>query len=96
MLRNLERGEGVTLAVVICIMLILFLFPLGLLGQVAFRDGFAPFLAALETRSVPRALWNSLESAALSALLALAAGTTVAVILGLTDIRGKASSRFSS
>ena len=89
MRRRLERREGMTLAVVISIALVLFVFPLGLLGQVAFRDGLGPILEALDTRSVPRALWNSLESAAFSALLALAAGTTVALVLGLTDIRGK-------
>ncbi|MEM1265218.1 MAG: iron ABC transporter permease [Pseudomonadota bacterium] len=89
MARRLERGEGFTLAVVITISLVLFVFPLGLLGQVAFRDGLGPVVALLDTRSVPRALWNSLESAALSALLALAAGTAVALVLGLTDVRGK-------
>lgn len=89
MLRYFERGEGWTLAVILLIALILFVFPLGLLAQVAFRDGLGPLLAALETRSVPRALWNSLESAALSALLALVAGTAVALVLGLTDVRSK-------
>jgi iron(III) transport system permease protein len=84
-----ERGEGLTLAVVICIALVLFVFPLTLLGQVAFQDGLGPFFAAFETRSVPRALWNSVESAGLSALLALVMGTAVALILGLTDLRGK-------
>ncbi|APX11965.1 ABC transporter permease [Tateyamaria omphalii] len=92
--QHLERGEGATLAVVVCIVLILFVFPLGLLGQVAFRDGVAPILAALDTRAVPRALWNSLESSGLSALLALVAGTGVALILGLTDVRGKGTFAF--
>lgn len=89
MLRHFERGEGVTLAVVLLIALGLFVFPLGLLAQVAFRDGVGPLLDALGTRSVPRALWNSLESAALSALFALVAGASVAMVLGLTDMRGK-------
>ncbi|MEO0937111.1 MAG: iron ABC transporter permease [Pseudomonadota bacterium] len=89
MRRYFERGEGLTLAAVMCAAALLFLFPLGLLGQVAFRDGLGPLIEALNTRSVPRALWNSLESAALSALLALVAGTGVALILGLTDVRGK-------
>lgn len=89
MLRRSERGEGVTLVLVTAVALILFAFPLGLLGQVAFRDGIGPILEALDTRSVPRALWNSLESAGLSALLALVAGTAVALILGLTNVRGK-------
>lgn len=89
MLRKPERGEGFALAVVVSVTLVLFVLPLGLLGQVAFRDGLGPMLEALNTRSVPRALWNSLESAALSAVLALGAGTVVALVLGLTDIRGK-------
>ena len=88
-MRRFERGEGITLAVVISIALILFVLPLGLLAQVAFRDGVGPILAALETQAVPRALWNSLESAALSAVFALVAGTSVALILGLTNVRWK-------
>ena len=47
-------------------------------------------IAALDSRSVPRALWNSLESAAISAALSLVAGTLVALVVGLTDVRGKA------
>ena len=89
MRQNRERGEGITLAVVISITLVIFVVPLGLLGQVAFRDGLAPVLAALDTRAVPRALWNSLDSAVVSAVLALLAGTAVALVLGLTDVRGK-------
>lgn len=50
----------------------------------------APFRDALDSRSVPRALWNSLESAAISAALSLVAGTVVALLIGLTDLRGKA------
>lgn len=87
--RKLERDEGVTLVVVISIILVLFVFPLILLGQVAFSNGLAPMLDALGSRSVLQALWNSLESSMLSALLALISGTTVALIVGLTDVRGK-------
>ncbi|MEM6740391.1 MAG: ABC transporter permease subunit, partial [Pseudomonadota bacterium] len=86
---RLERGEGLTLAVVVCVALLLFAFPLGLLAQVAFRDGLGPILAALDTRSVPRALWNSLDSAGVSAALALVSGTAAALIIGLTNVRGK-------
>lgn len=84
-----ERGEGMTLAVTICIALALFVAPLTLLGQVALRDGLAPFVEALNSRSVPRALWNSLDSAGLSAVISLCAGTVVALVLGLTDVRRK-------
>jgi iron(III) transport system permease protein len=50
----------------------------------------APFRDALDSRSVPRALWNSLESAAISAALSLVVATVVALLIGLTDLRGKA------
>jgi len=67
------------------------------LGQLLFAglmaDGtlsLAPLREALGSRSVPRALWNSLESAAISAALSLVVGTVVALLIGLTDLRGKA------
>ncbi|MEO0913486.1 MAG: iron ABC transporter permease [Pseudomonadota bacterium] len=82
-------GEGITLAALLFICLLLFVFPLGLLASVAVSDGLGPFREALGSRSVPRALWNSLESSVLSAILALAFGTLAALILGLTDIRLK-------
>lgn len=49
-----------------------------------------PFREALDSRSVPRALWHSLESAAISAALSLIIGTVLALLIGLTDLRGKA------
>lgn len=89
----LKSGEGMTLAVLVCIGLVLFVFPLALLTQVGLggSSGFSlePLREALNSRSVPRALWNSLESSFLSALLALFAGTIAAFILGLTDVRFK-------
>ena len=89
-MRDLFRGgEGATLAALLLICLVLFVFPLGLLAQVALGDGLGPVRDAFDSRSVPRALWNSIESALLSALLALGAGTISAVILGLTDTRWK-------
>ncbi len=94
MLKRLERGEGITLAVLFCVFLVLFVFPLGLLAKVALDGGIGPILEALQSRSVARALWNSLESASLSALLALVAGTAVALVLGLTDTRFKGAFAF--
>ncbi|MEO0819152.1 MAG: iron ABC transporter permease [Pseudomonadota bacterium] len=87
--RIFRGGEGLTLAALLLICLLLFVFPLGLLAKVALQDGLGPIWAALDSRSVPRALWNSVESALLSAALALGAGTLAALILGLTDIRLK-------
>lgn len=94
MIRYLRSGEGLTLAALVLLALSLFVLPLGLLFQVAFRgaDGgvsLRPMLDALQSRSVTRALWHSLESGALSAILALLYGTTTALIIGLTDIRRK-------
>lgn len=94
MRHHFERGEGITLAVVILIVVVLFVLPLGQLGQIAFRGGLAPVFEALDTRSVPRALWNSIDSAGVSALFALVAGTGVALVLGLTDVRGKGTFAF--
>ena len=51
---------------------------------------FGPLIEALQSRSVLRALWHSLESSALSALVATVLGTALALIIGLTDVRAKA------
>ena len=67
--------------------------PLGLLVQQGMMaDGvpsLAPLNAALASPSVARALWNSLDSAGVSALLALGVGTALALLVGLTNLRGK-------
>ncbi|WP_208347497.1 ABC transporter permease [Pseudaestuariivita rosea] len=89
MLRRFLGGEYLMLAALILFALFLFVLPMGLLGRVALGDGLAPIGEALQSRSVLLALWNSLESAALSSLLALVAGTLAALILGLTDVRAK-------
>ena len=49
-----------------------------------------PLQDALASRSVARALWNSLDSAAVSATLALVLGAGLALVVGLTNLRGKA------
>lgn len=94
MIRYLRSGEGLTLAALVLLSASLFVLPLGLLFQVAFRnaDGIVslrPMIDALQSRSVLRALWNSLESGLLSAVLALIYGVTTALIIGLTDVRRK-------
>lgn len=89
MRRLFQSGEGRILAALLLICLVLFLFPLGLLGRVALQDGFSPLLEALGSRSVRRAFWNSIESALLSAVISLLTGTLAALIIGLTNIRGK-------
>lgn len=48
-----------------------------------------PLQDALGSRSVARALWNSLDSAVVSATLSLGLGAGLALIVGLTNLRGK-------
>ena len=93
-LTRIGGGEGVTLAALLLFAAVLMVTPLALLLRAGFfTEGalsLAPVQEALSSRSVPRALWNSLESATLSAGLALVAGTGVALLVGLTNLRGKA------
>lgn len=49
-----------------------------------------PVADALSSRSTQRALWNSLDSAFFSALLATLIGASLALIIALTDVRAKA------
>ncbi len=83
-----------TLAALVLFAGTLMMLPLGLLlRQGLMVDGLpslAPLQDALQSRSVARALWNSLDSAAVSATLALVLGAGLALLVGLTDLRGKA------
>ncbi|SEA11864.1 ABC transporter permease [Rubrimonas cliftonensis] len=67
--------------------------PLALVAQVGLTaDGafsLAPLTEAIGSRSVQRALWNSIDSAAVSAALSLVVGAALAVAVGLTDLRRK-------
>lgn len=89
MLKHLWGGEGISFVALVFICLALLVVPLGLLAAVAIGEGISAYAAALDGRSVPRAIWNSLESSFLSALLALVGGTAAALSLGLTDVRMK-------
>jgi iron(III) transport system permease protein len=71
----------------ICGVPLALLFKVGLTTDGAFTPG--PLWEALQSRSVLRALWHSLESSALSALAATLLGTGLALIIGLTDVRAK-------
>lgn len=68
--------------------------PLWQLGRIGLSDGagfsLTPVWALFESGSVPRALRNSLDSATVSAFLSLFLGTGLALVIGLTDMRGKA------
>jgi iron(III) transport system permease protein len=83
--------ETLTRAAMVAASVLLCAFPLALLARVGMGGGFdlAPFAEALASRSVRQALWNSLDSAAVSAALATALGAGLAVVLGLTDVRAK-------
>ncbi|WP_375688298.1 ABC transporter permease [Pseudooceanicola sp. LIPI14-2-Ac024] len=93
------RGEGMTLAALCLFGLALFVVPLGLLAKVGLTEGGVPSLAplaeALTSGSVQRATWNSLESSILSGLAALVVGTTLALVIGLTDVRAKGAAVFA-
>lgn len=86
-------GEGLVLATlvigiaVVCGLPLVFLFKTGLSVDHSFS--LTPLFDALMSRSVPRALWHSLESSFLSACLASVIGIILALVIGLTDIRHK-------
>ncbi|SNT27286.1 ABC transporter permease [Tropicimonas sediminicola] len=96
--KYLRSGEGMTLAAVTFLALALFVFPLGLLARVGLTGeeglSLAPLGEALASRSVLRALGHSLVTATLSACLSLVAGTAIALVMGLTDIRWKGAFTF--
>ncbi|MEM9550023.1 MAG: iron ABC transporter permease [Pseudomonadota bacterium] len=98
MARPKRGGEHWTLAALCLFALALFVFPLGLLARVGLggESGLSlqPILDALDSRSVPRALWNSLFSSAVSAVAALIIGAAAALAIGLTDVRGKGAITF--
>ncbi|WP_289036286.1 iron ABC transporter permease [uncultured Roseibium sp.] len=71
----------------ICGLPLLLLFKIGLTAEGSLN--IAPLLEALQSRSVLRALWHSLESSALSALFATILGTALALVIGLTNVRAK-------
>lgn len=95
---RLFDGEALTLAVLVFIAAILFGLPLFLLLKTGLSGdagwSLTPVFEAFQSRSVLRALWNSLESSFLSALLALFIGALLALIVGLTDVRWKAVTVF--
>lgn len=96
---TIGRGEGITLAALCLFALVLFGLPLGLLAKVGLTEGglpsFAPLFHALSSGSVQRATWNSLESSVISGLGALVAGTALALVIGLTDVRAKGIAVFA-
>lgn len=92
-LATAARSEKATLVLllvaitVMCGLPLLLLFKVGLTSNGAFT--LSPLLEAIQSRSVLRALWHSMESSFLSAFCATVLGTLLALIIGLTDVRAK-------
>jgi iron(III) transport system permease protein len=88
-------GEGLSLAAVVSLTTLVCGLPLALLFAVGLapegKMTLAPLMETAASRSVQRALWNSLESSFLSAVLACVAGTMLALVIGLTNVRAKGS-----
>lgn len=86
-------AEGLALFFLVSFATVLLALPLALLARVALTDAGVPSLApmfeAIQNRSVQRALVNSLYSAGASAFLALMLGTTLALVVALSDVRAK-------
>jgi len=86
-------GEAIVLAVLLGYVAILFALPFARLFAVGLAPGgaldLAPLAEALTSGATHRALVNSLDSASLSAVLATLIGATLALVVGLTDVRAK-------
>ncbi|WP_375263176.1 ABC transporter permease [Palleronia sp.] len=88
-MRRSISGEGLALAGLMAAAAGLFLLPLGRLFWTGLSDGLGPLREALASEATRRALFNSLDSGACSALAALVLGTVLAFVIGLTNLRGK-------
>lgn len=91
-------GEPLLLTLIALAAIALFILPLTAIGRLAFfatGGGLEAFAEALASRSVQRALWNSLESSALSAVLAVLVGGGLGLLIGLTDLRGRTALSFA-
>lgn len=82
-------GEGLTLAAILVAAGLLFLLPLGRLFAVGLDGGFDRLVEVAVSPVVRRALLNSLDSAACSAIAATIIGTGLALVIGMTDLRAK-------
>ncbi|WP_181704890.1 ABC transporter permease [Chthonobacter rhizosphaerae] len=90
-------GDPLLLALLVTAGLVLFVLPLGAVLRLALSEpggGIGAVAAALESRSVRRALWHSLEASALSAVIATATGGALGLLIGLADLRGRVALSF--
>ncbi|ETX27064.1 ABC transporter permease [Roseivivax isoporae] len=83
------RGEGIALAGLLAVAAALFVLPLARLFATGLAGGSGPVLETLRSDATRGALLNSLDSASVSALSALALGSALAFVIGLTDLRAK-------
>jgi len=92
-IQGLAGGEGITLAALFILVISIAGVPLFLLFKIGLSDeqGLSVSLVSetLQSRSVVRALWHSLETSAVSALLATLMGLGLALLIGITDVRFK-------
>lgn len=90
-------GDPLLLALLLLAGLVLFVLPLWAVLRLAFagpEGGVGAIVEALGSRSVRRALWHSVESSALSALIATVAGAALGLLVGLADLRGRVALSF--
>jgi iron(III) transport system permease protein len=90
----LIRREGRSLLTLVAVLTVLFaLWPFIRLVIAAIAPRWtldlAPALAEIARRSSVIATWNTIEAGTLSALFALLIGASVAIVLALTDVRGR-------
>jgi len=91
--RAIERGTLATLLVLICLLCGWPLIALLRLGALPDVEAVSPLQAILDTlsgRSVQRALWHSLHSASLAALIATLLGSVLALTMTLARVRARA------
>ena len=90
-------GEPLLLTLLLLVGLMLFVWPLLAVLRLAFfgaEGGVGALVEALDSRSVRRALWHSVESSALSALIATVTGAALALLVGVTDLRSRVALSF--
>jgi iron(III) transport system permease protein len=90
-------GEPLLLALLLLAGFLLFVLPLWAVLRLALagpEGGVQAVVGALQSRSVQRALWHSVESSALSALLATVTGAALGLLVGLGDLRGRVALSF--
>ncbi|HRD77269.1 MAG TPA: ABC transporter permease subunit, partial [Hyphomicrobiaceae bacterium] len=91
--RAASLQEGAGFAALLAIVALLTSLPLGRLATAALapegRWSPANALAEISTKAAVQATWNTIEVGVLSGLGALVIGTLFAVLVGVTDVRGK-------